>query len=380
MKKIAVIILISLVLPKIGNGQAIVINSYYLHTDPREEWIELLVISDNVDLRGYSIADYNLKQNGGGNWMQFKDIDFWNHMRKGTIILLYCRSTNSISVPNTIDTSKADGFLSVHAEMSMLFDNGPTSVSSSTLNLHTNSDMIRIKDALGNHVHLLGHNEDDIPANWLSFPQPKLNHKEDAYSGAMISVCPGSNISNYANAIPDTIKTKRTSANFTKGLPNYCGSSSSGAESFWRALRQPDWNNPTLSITFNPTTFSDSLIWNALNDPYPTDSVRGYLILKSSINSFSAPSDGVTYQVNDSIGAAVVVGLIKGSQNNKFVYRYTNRDCTTTLYYRVYAFQYRTDEINGNNYNSSRGRAYNEIQFAQGSINIIKTQPILYHY
>ncbi|MCX8055512.1 MAG: hypothetical protein N3A67_07590, partial [Ignavibacteria bacterium] len=70
------------------------------------EWIELLVIEDNV-----SIVNYYLRDNSGdGLWMggvRFKDVPLWRNLRKGTCILIYTRNTSGIT--NDIDAE--DGFI-----------------------------------------------------------------------------------------------------------------------------------------------------------------------------------------------------------------------------------------------------------------------------
>jgi hypothetical protein len=40
---------------------AIVVNSYFNAASPNEEWTELIVVADNLDLRGWSLRDNNSK-------------------------------------------------------------------------------------------------------------------------------------------------------------------------------------------------------------------------------------------------------------------------------------------------------------------------------
>lgn len=356
------------------HAQSMVVSSYYIGEDAKSCWIELLVTEDNTDIRNWTIGDYNANNGGHLNGYQsiaFKPINLWNHLRKGTIIVLYCRSANA---PAT-DTSAADGFISVHAQLTSVFSSTPTN-NSSKLSLNYNTDMITIKNGTTD-IHSLGHGGNH--GNWNVVNNPKVINEPDGYDNRLIQVCPGANIAGYNNTSEDTIKTNMISSGFTQGLPNIRTTSATDNQNFWLTLREPAWSSPTLTVSSNTNYTTDTLKWNSTTDPYPTDTLQGYLIVSCTTNTFTAlPVDGKTYTNGQSIGNSTIIGIINNSQTLSFTYTHTY-ECKA-VYYRVYAFRFKTDEPNGNNYHVARGRAYNQTNYAQGQSTIPSSTTILYHY
>ncbi|OYU95199.1 MAG: hypothetical protein CFE21_12910 [Bacteroidetes bacterium B1(2017)] len=362
---------------QLAHAQNMVVSSYYVAADKRDSWIELLVTSDNLDIREWLVGDYDV--NGGGHLsnyasIKFKSINFWNHLRRGTIILIYCRSTNSSNVPYSIDTSKADGFISVHAQFSAVFDDCPAN-SDPKLDLQSLAEMITIKYDIP--IHSLGHGTNH--SNWLMVANPKVINNQAGSSNKLIQVCPGATLAGYDNIIEDTVKTNMTSTGLSLGLPNFRSGNLGSNQAFWNQLREPTWTTPTLTISTNTTHTVDTLRWNVSLDPYSTDLTQGYLILKSNTGIFSSsPVDGTTYTTGTSIGSATIIATLTTSQLSSFVHSHA-AECGK-IYYRVYAYRYSQDETNGNSYHETRGRAYNQTSFAQGNSTAQNPIPILYHY
>jgi gliding motility-associated-like protein len=160
----------------------------------------------------------------------------------------------------------------------------------------------------------------------------------------------------------------------TRGLPNTCLASATANSDFWRSLRQPTWINPVLTGNVNAANDLVTLNWNPTAvDPFPADSVTGYLILRNTSNTFGAPLDGHTYTIGNNIGGASVIALITGSQKVTYPDAVTV-PCPSGFYYRIYSYRYGTDNINGNDYNMARGRAYNENVF--GEVHVTGPGPV----
>jgi len=340
-----------------------VVNGYFNAADPRDEWTELLVITDNTDLRNWTLRDNNSSQTAWQTAITFNNIAFWNNMRAGTVIMVHHRDISSGGTTYTIDDNKADGFIELGAQNATYFTGGtfgssPTFAGNS-LNIAGGGEIIQIRNSSGTHVHALGHLT-IAGTDWTALPTPKLNHASTASSGDAIYVCPGASISDYNGPATGNAFTARNNSTTTFGLPNTCGASVSGNTNFWDALREPSIASqsitPSISIPGN-ITFS----WIIATDPNPSDNTTGYIILRNTSNIFTAPSDGTSYTVGTTIGSATVITEINSSSTTS----YTDNDVTAgnCYYYRVYAFRYSDDNINGNSYHQSRGRAYNQTNF-----------------
>jgi hypothetical protein len=379
LKKTAIII-VFFCLTHVSFSQNVVVSEYFNGTDTRDEWTELLVINDNTDLRGNSIRDNNSSQTGWQTEVVFSNNNFWNNLRAGTIIVIWHRIRSTASTTNRIvDTIKSDGYIEVHAQLSGYFSGGdfgsaPT-WSGASLSISASADIVQIRDNSNNHIHALGHKYTDSTDFIGIISSNKLNHASSLASGENVYVCPGSNLIEYIGGYSGTTWTSKGNTNITQGLPNYSPFSPSFPNrNYWRSLRQPIYNSPTLNTIVTNTGFTQAnLTWNACTDVYPSDSTIGYIILRDTINTFINPSDSIVYAAGDSIGTATVIANINFSSTLTYTDNYAFA-CGKTYYYKIYAFRFRNDNINGNSYNAARGRAYNEI--GTNIQSILKTIPI----
>ena len=378
-KKISILLILffNIVFCGILTSQNIVVSSYRNDAisggDPRDEWTELLVIDDNIDLRNYSLRDNNGSQTAWQPAITFNNIAFWNHLRAGTIIIVWHRAVGSNSVTHPLDINKSDGYIEVHANDPTYFSGGNFGTSPSylgpTLNISNSGDIIQIRNASLIHVHALGHKA-VIDSCFTNLPLPKLNHQQNLASqkAGAVYVCPGTNLQEYGWNSPQngTTYTDTSSLQVSKGLPNQCSASSTANSDYWRSLRQPLWTTPAMLGSFTaPSTIG--LDWTSAIDPNPADGTQGYIVLRNLVNTFTSPADGHTYSVGESIGSSTVIAVILSSQTLSYNDSYSLA-CGQTVYYRVYAFRYATDENNGNDYNLARGRAYNETNYAAASV------------
>jgi hypothetical protein len=351
----------------------IVINSYRDSNVEKEEWTELIVTQDNVDLRGYTIRD----NSSSGAWqpfVRFKNIDYWNHMRRGTIIVLFHRDPVLPDFINQLNTSKKDGHIALSIENENYFEyEGGGSLNMTSMSLAIAGDMVQLRNASNMHIHALGHRQDTTTnfSYWDLLPRPKLNHRANLISAnkQAVMVTPGANIDQFGTLNPINGLTYTTvGTKINPGFPN--GGDGNVNAGFWRSLRQPEWINPSMTATYNPVSKQVSLNWNALVDDYPSDNIQGYIVLRSPTeNGFQTPQDGITHGVGNLLGGATVVALINGSNTTSFTDVYgipgapAGIPCDGHYYYRIYPFRYATDEINEGS-GPARGRSYNENAFA----------------
>lgn len=353
----------------VSRAQQVVVSSYFNSSDPRDEWIELLVVTDNTDMRGWTIRDNNSTQTAWQTAVTFSNNSSWNNMRAGTIIMLWNRVIASDGVTaHTTDINKKDGYIELTVQNASYFTGGSFGTSptwaGATLNLANGGDIIQLRNSSGTHVHALGHIATP-GTDWNALPSPKLNHASTISSGEAVYVCPGASVADYGTSTPQngSSYTAKSSTSLTFGLPNSCSASTSSNTSFWLTERQPSIasQSVTPSSVVAGTPGSLTFSWAAATDPNPGDSVTGYIILRNTVSSFVDPSNGTTYSIGSTIGTASVVGEIDYSGTTTFT------DSTVmngnSYYYRVYAFRYGTDDLNGNSYHQARGRAYNTTSF-----------------
>lgn len=232
-------------------------------------------------------------------------------------------------------------------------------------------DAVQILNTGFSHIHLLGHAASPGP-DFTSANNPKLNHAATASSGESIRVNPGNNLSSYSGPSGTTLTTKSSSL-ITQGLPNKSTSDSTSNLLFWRSTRQPLFpSNTLLSLTSNANFTQFTLTWNSCTDPFPNDSLTGYLIVRNTSNTFADPQDGITYTAGQLIGSAQVVSSVKGSTVNSFI-DVTTLPCGQTFYYKIFAYRFNSD--NQGSSSSARGRAYNET--GTNVLSITRPNPII---
>ncbi len=348
------------------SAQSVVVNALYNAADPRDEWMELLVVNDNTDMRNWTMRDNNGNQQSWQTAVTFNNAAFWNNMRAGTIIMIWFRPYSSTGSLHGFDILKNDGYIELDATNLLFFNGGAFGtlplLNGSTLNLASGGDIVQLRTASGAHVHAFGFKA-TTDSCWNNLPTPKLNHASSLVNDETVFACPGNLVGAYNGSSGTTLTAKGSTA-LTFGLPNSCGASATGNQTFWNTLRQPLFSTQTVNFTVlnSGSPGSATFSWTGTTDPYPADNMIGYIVLRNTSNSFLAPpSDGTTYSVGATIGGATVVGINTGSASTSFTDNAVYNG--NTYYYRVYAFRYSADNLNGNSYAASRGRAYSETNF-----------------
>jgi len=350
----------ALVLPL--SAQPVVVSEYY-NDNPPQEWTEVLVLEDNLDLRGWIVTDNNATQTTRQGGIRFKNIPYWQHVRGGTIIGIWHRDYISNS-PSDFDTSMADGrvmlarndtrFFELYASADVQFPEAP-------MNLAQEGDIMQILDAQGNHIHGLGHR--GTPGSyWLTMPEPKLNTASALNNGQTNRVFPGSMVSQY-NGPHGAPLSEACAVNITRTLPNKSCSSSASNWEFWHSVRRPQWSTARMQAMV--TDANVQLSWNSALDPYPQDGVQGYLLVRDSAGQNFLPEQGRIYRDGERIGSTVVLAHLP-STTSSYVDP-LSLVCGVSYTYRLFAFRFGQDDEYGTYPlpQSTRGRQYNTSSFAQ---------------
>ncbi len=341
-----------------------VVVSEYFNTSPLpvEEWTELLVVADTVDLRGYILTDNNQTQTHQQGGVRFRNVPLWERLRAGTIIVINHRGAQ------VVDADPRDGYIEIGAQNTVYFEpvrldsNPGLSWEDVALNVALQGDILQLLDPQGRHVHALGHGQTPGPF-FDSLPPPKVHHNGTCPNPGSVRVVPGLSLAAYA-AGAGTDSTAALSDDVTKGLPNQSPLARDRNQLLWRSLRQPRWRNPQIvRAELLPTGVL--VEWSAAEDPVPQDSVQGYLLVRDTLGQQSVPEDGRTYSPGERLnGGGIVIAHTFGSERqalDTFLF-----PCGAHYVYRVYAFRYHTDDRLGNapGERLARGRSYNEDGFA----------------
>jgi phosphatidylserine/phosphatidylglycerophosphate/cardiolipin synthase-like enzyme len=149
-------------------SQPVIINELY-NSSGNDEWVELLVVQDSLDLRNWDIRDFS---SGGGAQqpLVFTNHSLWSNLRKGTIIIV-ARPEN----PFSEDLDPSDYLLIVKSNNALFF--------SGTVFLFAGgSDAIQIRNNLQQHIFGVSWGS----ANANSLPDPKVHFTGSSSSNTAI--------------------------------------------------------------------------------------------------------------------------------------------------------------------------------------------------
>lgn len=370
MKRIIYFILTFFLFQSILICQSVVISEYFNSNIIRNEWTELFVIDDNLNLAGFTLRDNAGSSGTPDSWqggIRFKNHPLWNNIRAGTIIVINHRRNTAFN----IDADKKDGYIELDAENAEFFEKRCFDCDTNldwifkALSLAQTSDIIQLLDAQDNHIHALAHIPISPKGDYINIPNPKICRNGSVQNNSSLRVVPGLNISAYSSGYGNSGNDESTLF-ITKGKPNNSANSLNENQLFWRKTRQPEWNSPNLLVELYPN--QNYLEWNSMIDYFSEDQLSGYIITRAPLDAIAMieePIDGKIYSVGDSLGSALVIGVLENSNSINFYDKF-NQACGTSYVYRVYAFRFKKDELN-EDYEPffARGRAYNESEFAQ---------------
>jgi hypothetical protein len=353
-------------------AQEIVVSEYYNATAQNDEWTELIVVKDNLDLRGWYLGDNNA---GTSSWqpkVQFKNHPLWQHLRAGTIIQID-HAANESGCDDITDANAQDGFIRVCCRNTTYFEGGTTT----TLFLADGGDFVQIVDPSGKMVHGIGHDQD--PGNSVEGGNCfSTSNRWTNTSGAESATRPCGNFLFYRfNMVsPTSLRiVTGTFSEFTGGMQTttengkievsetpFSGIGNGTNHNLWLTeLRAPIFQAQNI-CPVNLPTGGIRLSWQAATDPFPSDNAIGYLVLRNQNGNFPLPTQSIQHIPGEFLGSgnqtAEVVGVLNGSASTTF----TDLNPPQNATYRIFAFRYNN---NPGFFHPTRGRSYNTNQFVK---------------
>jgi len=147
------------------HSQPVIINEIY-NSSSTDEWLELLVVQDSLDLRNWDIRDFS--SSGSAQVpLVFNNQALWSNLKKGTIIIV-ARSENTFSE----DLDPGDYLLIVKSNNAQYFSGNVFSIAGS-------SEALQIRNS--SQTHIFGVSWGTANAN--SIPSPKVHFSSSASSG-----------------------------------------------------------------------------------------------------------------------------------------------------------------------------------------------------
>lgn len=169
-----------------ARAQQVIINEVY-NSGGNDEWLELLVVQDSVDLRGWNLRDFS----SGGvaqNPLVFSTNALWSSVRRGTIIVV-ARPENSFPE----DTDPVDFLLVIKSDNGLYF-------SGTVFSFAGSSDAVQVRTPT--NVHIFGVSWGTSNAG--SLPSPKVHFTGSSSSNTSISFN-GDSLSHLTNTAQWTI-------------------------------------------------------------------------------------------------------------------------------------------------------------------------------
>ncbi len=202
------------------SAQSVIINEVY-NSSGNDEWIELLVVQDSVDLRNWDIRDFS----SGGTAQQplvFSNQSLWSNLKKGTVLIV-AKAENSFSE----DLDPSDYLLIVKSNNALYFSGNVFSIAGS-------SEAIQIRN--NSAVNIFGVSWGT--ANAASLPSPKVH-----FTGSS-----SSNTSVYFNE--DTTPELTSTANWTVNGTSSIGAGNTALNIAWiLSLRARVEGSGTVTLT-----------------------------------------------------------------------------------------------------------------------------------
>lgn len=341
-------------------AQEAVVSEYYNASSFEDEWTEIIVTADNVNLNNYVLRDNSERYNDGGFWqggVKFNNHNLWKNLRRGTIIVINHRGNGAA------DIDPSDGYIEVSSENTAYFTRSSWNGIAS-LSIQQYGDIIQLQKLGGANVHSLGHVQYSSQGDFFKISGPKIGYVGNCNIGYTISVGNATKLEDYNlntqnQSGYDTGKSiTHHSPSGTKGRANANPKGSPVNYQFWQSIRQPDFNNPRLESIRKDSTVE--LTWNKIT-PKPTNDYGGYIIIRTTdiINNECKPLDGSEYYVGQKICVtSEVLAILEGTDHDNFIDE--NPICGSTTRYSIFAFNFNNGIKSYWNYRDGRGIAYSD--------------------
>lgn len=210
-------------------AQSVIINELY-NSSGNDEWVELLVVQDGLDLRGWDIRDFSSAGNPIAP-LVFTTNALWNNLRSGTIIIV-ARPENTFAE----DLDASDYTLTVKSSNATYF-------TGTAFSLAGPSEAVQIRNASQTHIFGVSWGT----ANAGSIPSPKVH----------FTAASTSNTTTFFNG--DNVSQLTTVGNWSQNsTTNTRGTGNSIANSAWISLlrARPEGSG---SVSITPSVLNGSV-------------------------------------------------------------------------------------------------------------------------
>lgn len=205
-------------------AQGIIVNEYLNrgNNPPSPEYVELLVLTDKLDVRGYQVRDFVASSGDVSGTITFANDALWASVRSGYIIVIELGTS-------TAEVSFADGVVTVGSSNTTYFSE------SSTPDIAGNRDGIEILNPSASHVHALVH------GNGISAGSALATARDTSPSAYQSGTSSSNDVVRFINtdevADFDNDTNTQHSGTITKGAPN------DATQGAYRAKLLPIWIN-----------------------------------------------------------------------------------------------------------------------------------------
>jgi phosphatidylserine/phosphatidylglycerophosphate/cardiolipin synthase-like enzyme len=177
--------------PAMTLGQGIIINELY-NSSSTGEWLELLILQDDLDLRGWSIRDFTSSGNPQSP-VTFTGAALWSALPKGTVIVVGDGGFTGMT-----DTDPSDRVLTIKATDPLYFSGATIFQFAGT------SDAVQLRNGAGTHVFGVSWGSANI--NSLAAPKVHFTLPGSLASGSAVAYLGGSlaDITSTANWVAGT--------------------------------------------------------------------------------------------------------------------------------------------------------------------------------
>lgn len=374
------------------NAQEIIVNEYYNASSQSDEWTELVVVKDDLDLRGWYLGDNNAATSSWQPKIQFNPNNaFWNHMRAGTVIVLdHASGTDESNCDDQskYDYDKSDGFVRMCVRDPDYFLGGSTT----TLFLADGGDFVQIVNPSGKMIHGIGH--DASPGGSVQGSpcfSSSANWTDINGTNADTPPCPNGPFTYYKFGMSAPTSLKMicgTLPEFSSGMQEsssnpvidttdtaFEGIGNGTFNNQWLTeLRAPDFEAQTICPVMLPTG-AISLTWNSILDPLPSDQTCGYMVVRNSTGNFGLPPQGKEFTVGSSYGSGnqtvTVAALLDHTGAATITYSETGPG---NFFYRIFLFRYKNTP---GFEHPTRGRTYNTVEFVKVNGGSVPAIPVI---
>lgn len=288
-----------------GSSQpAVVVNEYANGSSQSTEWVELLTLTGNTDMRGMILRDYSSSGSVQTSPLVFSDHSLWSSVPIGAFIVVLA-ATNT----QTEDLSFAgDKLVVVSAGNAAYFSGNSFSIAGS-------ADAVELLTAGATHVHSLSHGSK--PGSIAALPAPTANASGSSSSGNVVRFVSVSSADDFAL---DAKAAHGTSA--TQGAAN------DAAQQTYVSTSLPV---ELVSFTARAAGRGVELRWTTATE---SDNDGFEVQRRGTDDRFNGPSDQSPDESTDRWSRiAFVPG--HGTTNTPHAYSYVDRSASGTVQYRL---------------------------------------------